>query len=215
MTKTKEDCAAAKKTAKKTKIGNGVTRGYGLMEGFLAKKRAAIADEHIPERSRSGAILDIGCGTTPYFLMNTQFAKKFGVDPHLGREKCAGITLDRFDVEKNRRLPFCDASFDAVTMLAVFEHIEQKNLNNVLKEIRRVLKPGGRFIMTTPCTWTDSLLRTMAKARLVSPSEIDDHKGAYSHKDIRSILCKSGFEEGRIRLGYFELFLNIWAYADR
>jgi Methylase involved in ubiquinone/menaquinone biosynthesis len=35
-------------------------------------------------------------------------------------------------------------------MLAVFEHIEPFKIENSLKEIYRILKPGGRFILTTP-----------------------------------------------------------------
>ena len=78
-------------------------------------------------------------------------------------------------------MPFDDDYFDVVTMLAVFEHIAPERLGNVLKEISRVLKKGGMYIMTTPAVWTDSILRVMAKLRLVSPVEIAEHKGSYSH----------------------------------
>ena len=96
-------------------------------------------------------------------------------------------------------------------MLAVFEHVRPDKLVDILKEIRRVLKSNGIFILTTPAAWTDRLLRFMAKLRLISFEEIHEHKGAYNLTVIASYLCKAGFERTEIRLGYFEMFLNNWA----
>jgi SAM-dependent methyltransferase len=192
-----------------------VTRGNGFLESFLAKKRAKIADKLIPKSSRKGAILDIGCGAFPFFLTNTQFNKKYGIDPNLKSvNRKDGIILIRFDVETNPKLPFNDNTFDVITMLAVFEHIQPKKLDHILSEINRTLRLGGRLIITTPCPWTDSLLRIMAKTGLVSPKEIGDHKGAYNHKDLKKYLMRAGFNKS-INLGYFEFFLNNWAYAEK
>lgn len=57
-----------------------ITRGYGLLERFLAKKRAQKANELIPQLYRKGRILDIGSGAYPFFLLTTSFSEKFGVD---------------------------------------------------------------------------------------------------------------------------------------
>ena len=46
----------------------GMTRGKGLLEPMLADLRAQRANKLIPSTSRTGRILDIGCGTYPYFL---------------------------------------------------------------------------------------------------------------------------------------------------
>lgn len=195
---------------------NNITRGYGLLEIFLAKKRARMADKLIPQNLRSGRILDIGCGTIPFFLINTKFKGKYGIDPSV---KAFGpkedIILKRFDIERNAKFPFKDNFFDVVTMLAVFEHIEPDKLVGILREIRRVLKPSGRFILTTPCPWTDRLLRFIAKLRLVSSKEMEEHKGAYNQVSIASYLDKAGFEKKKVNLGYFEIFLNNWVYADK
>lgn len=49
------------------------------------------------------------------------------------------------------KMPFADASFDVVISEEVLEHI--KNQKQVIKEIYRVLKPGGIVILTTPNKW--------------------------------------------------------------
>ncbi len=193
-----------------------VTRGYGILEKFLAKKRAKIANKFIPLSLRNGKILDVGCGTIPFFLIHTKFAHKFGLDPFVNNNLITKkIKLKKFDIEKNIKLPFHDNYFDVITMLAVFEHIDPNKLIDVLKEIRRVLKNGGRFILTTPCPWTDKILRIMAKLRLVSRKEIEEHKGAYSHSSLISYFVNAGFDKSKVKLRYFEFYLNNLAYVDK
>ncbi|MEK7149193.1 MAG: class I SAM-dependent methyltransferase [Patescibacteria group bacterium] len=167
--------------------GQNVTPGYGILEKILSKKRAAIANFLIPKESREGRILDIGCGTIPLFLLNTEFREKYGIDPSVRiSDKQKNVYLQKYDIEEGGTLPFEDNFFDTVTMLAVFEHIEQSKLPGTMREIKRVLKPGGVFIMTTPCPWADKLLRIMARVKLVSQEGMYEHKGAYSHDDLRS-----------------------------
>ena len=197
-----------------------VTRGYGLLEGFLAKKRARMANSLIPPELRRGRILDIGCGTIPYLLLNTQFAERYGLDKVAEdgeRAVAAGgaIILANFDIEREEKVPFEDDYFDVVTMLAVFEHILPERLPAVAAEIRRILRPGGVYILTTPAWWTDGLLRFMARLRIVSPAEIEEHKDGYSPEKIFSVLRQGGFAAEDIRTGYFELGMNIWATAGK
>src|SRR3989304_2458121 len=111
-----------------------VTRGYGLLENFLAKKRAEKANSLILEDLRKGRILDIGCGSYPYFLLNTKFNKKFGIDPSIHNLSVQnGVNLKRAKAEK--KLLFGNDFFDVVTMLAVFEHIDSKKINYLLNEV--------------------------------------------------------------------------------
>jgi len=57
-----------------------------------------------------------------------------------------GLYFYEYDVDKG--LPFSDSFFDAVTCIAVLEHVF--NPPNVLNEIHRVLKPNGFLIMQVP-----------------------------------------------------------------
>lgn len=191
-----------------------VTRGSGLLESFLAKKRAEKANSFIPESYRKGRVLDIGCGSYPYFLINTNFKEKHGVDPavNTGLIRDKSVNLKKIDVSKNK-LPFKAGNFDVVTMLAVFEHIEHDKLSFVLSEIRRVLKKDGIFIITTPAPWADKLLHFMSKFYLISKDEIHEHKHNHPKEKIESILQEAGFEKNKIKSGFFELGLNMWFTA--
>ena len=192
------------------------TRGLGLLENFLARKRAKIADKLIPKHLRKGRILDIGCGVNPFFLLNTKFNEKYGMDFSLKTTKCGeNIILKSLDVEENEQLFPEGDFFDVIVMLAVFEHINPHRLECVLKEVKRMLSDNGRFILTTPCSWSKKLLKLMAKIGLISKDEINDHKSNHSSYEIIEYLHHAGFDQKKIKLGHFEFFLNSWIYVDK
>ena len=58
------------------------TRGFGLLESFLARRRGSLAKSFIPLTGPKGRILDIGCGTFPSFLLSLRHQEKFAVDRH-------------------------------------------------------------------------------------------------------------------------------------
>ena len=195
-----------------------IVRGYGPLDVFLAKQRHKIAKKKIKSANKAGRILDVGCGNYPLFLLNTNFLEKYGLDkiPQNKPDENIikqGITLINSNFEEVEKFPFEDDYFDVVTMLAVFEHIIPENLVKLHKEIYRVLKQGGIYIITTPAFWTDYLLRTLAKLRLISDIEIKEHKGYYNHSMISSILQAADFPKNNLRFGYFELFMNMWTTA--
>jgi SAM-dependent methyltransferase len=197
-----------------------VTRGKGLLEGFLSKQRWKIANRMIPKEYRYGRILDIGCGAYPFFLLNTDFAIKYGLEKTFREEnedlyQRNNLTIIHWDLEENHNLPLGNKYFDVVTMLAVFEHIEPGKLSDILNEIYRILKPDGLFVMTTPAAWTKPLLRISASLGLVSRIEIEEHKGAYTHRKISFFLHKTKFPIDTIRCGYFEIFSNLWVVAKK
>lgn len=195
-----------------------MTRGNGLLETLLAKKRVQRANQLIPLSYRSGKIADIGCGSYPLFLLSTPVNEKYGFDKVIDTNynqpfSDKNIVFKHFDMEQKHAIPFENNFFDVVTLLAVFEHLEPEALEKLLSEIYRVLKSEGLFIMTTPAFWTKGLLKGMAKLGLVSSLEIKEHKRHYSTSQILSSLERGGFTKEKMQSGYFELFMNTWTRA--
>ena len=196
----------------------GLTRGKGLLEPLLADLRAQRANKLIPTALRTGRILDIGCGSYPYFLAYTSFAEKFAIDQiPLSQLTASQLRIESFtlDLEVEPRLPFADNFFEAVTLLAVVEHLDPADMAALFKEIYRVLKPGGQVILTTPAAWSDGLLKLMARLNLVSIEEIHEHTYAYTLPLLGWYFGQAGFEMTKTKFGYFELRLNMWATAQK
>jgi SAM-dependent methyltransferase len=84
-----------------------------------------------------GRVLDIGCGANQ--LVRRHPPGGVGVDVH----PWGGVDLVVSDCS---RLPFDDETFDTVTIVAALNHIP--NREAVLREARRLLRPGGRLITT-------------------------------------------------------------------
>ncbi|MBN1796195.1 MAG: class I SAM-dependent methyltransferase [Sedimentisphaerales bacterium] len=197
-----------------------VVRGDGLFDKYLAARRRHIAYKKLQPIRHRDKVLDIGCGNYPRFLKDIDFTEKFGIEQNVNNKALEfaekhGIRLIEHNIEEETPLPFKSDFFDAVTMLAVFEHIHPQLIVYLLSEIKRVLKSGGVFVLTTPAFWTDKLLRTLASIKLISAEEINDHKGTYSRSDVRGYLQKAGFNKSMINAGFFELFMNMWVTAEK
>lgn len=191
------------------------TRGHGLLEPWLANWRARQANRLIPTHLRDGRLLDIGCGSYPYFLSHTYFQEKFAIDQHERPASVNDINWYNLNINTDPQLPFEDQYFDAVTMLAVVEHLNPNSLIQLFREIYRTLKPGGVLIITTPAAWSDGLLRWMARTGLVSKEEIDEHVFTYTLPLLGWYFGKAGFAMTQVKFGYFEMNLNLWATAQR
>ena len=188
-----------------------------MLERFLTKKRAQIAIKLIPHTHGAGKVLDIGCGTYPYFLLNTGFSEKHGIDKYdssittqFDKQK---IYIKNMNLENDVILPHDNNYFDVITMLAVFEHFERDKLIQILHQVRRVLKPGGLYILTAPAGWTDRILTIMATFKLISSDLFSEHKDVYTHKKIVSLLHMAGFQIEKMRFGFFEIYMNLWVMA--
>jgi ubiquinone/menaquinone biosynthesis C-methylase UbiE len=193
------------------------TRGFGILEKFLSSKRARLANRLIPTKIREGAILDLGCGPYPYFLMHTKFNVKVGIDQEstIAPTKMDGIKVLHCNFVEESALPFSDRSFDAVTMLAVIEHLDGDRLVSVLNEVYRILKPGGFLIATSPSFWTPPILFLLSRIGLLSKLEIDDHKHTYSRSELSQSIDRSDFSHCVRSMGHFEWGMNMWAKVTK
>jgi len=201
-----------------TKDSTTYTRGKGLLEPLLAQLRTRRANRLIPAELRTGRILDIGCGSFPYFLSHTAFEEKFAVDQlPMPSETARQNRIEFFTLNLNEepRLPFESGYFEVVTLLAVVEHLNPDSMAILFQEACRVLKPGGMVVLTTPAAWSDGLLRFMARIRLVSAEEIYEHAFAYTLPLLGWHFGQAGFQMSKVKFGYFEFMLNMWATARK
>ena len=119
-----------------------------------------------------GDVLELGCGTG-FFLLNLKLA---GVVEHghvtdlsPGMVEVARRNASRlgFEVEGRvadaERIPYDDGTFDLVVGHAVLHHIP--DVEQALREVLRVLRPGGRFVFAgEPTRWGDYLARRLSRA---------------------------------------------------
>jgi SAM-dependent methyltransferase len=83
-----------------------------------------------------GRVLDLGCGNSPYASL---FPNRMCLD--LRRKPGAAVVGDA------HRLPFAPGSFDLIISTEMLEHTVEPQ--RIVDEIRRVLRPGGRLLLTT------------------------------------------------------------------
>ena len=128
------------------------------LSGFEIARWDALA-HFIPQHilnNKNLHILDYGAGTGLHLeLWKILFSKSdiFLTDiSEVGRSKCLSFNKDfqgRYKLIKNNRSEFESEKFDLVLSVEVMEHAS--DLSSYLRDIFRLLKPGGIFIWTTPC----------------------------------------------------------------
>jgi SAM-dependent methyltransferase len=193
-------------------MSNEATRGFGLLENFLSRRRAALADKLIFKELRQGNLLDIGCGSQPLFLLQINFKEKYGLDPNVISSSSDNLKIIKAEFN-GQALPFTDNFFQTITILAVVEHLLPEQVDNFFKEIWRILAVGGCLILTTPAPHSQKILEFMACLRLVSREEVAEHKKYYNLKELAAFCRRAGFEPEKITEGYFELGFNQWLLA--
>ncbi len=122
-------------------------------------------------QSFRGSLLDCGCG-------NNAFVE---VAEEVTQVKGKGIDRDTVNFETDS-FPFQEECFDIVSANALIEHISRGE--HFFQEVRRVLKPGGLFLCTTP-NWELSYKTFYNDPTHVSP---------YTRKGLTTRLQSTGFE---------------------
>jgi 2-polyprenyl-3-methyl-5-hydroxy-6-metoxy-1,4-benzoquinol methylase len=213
---TRSSHAAAAAVVPNASPDGSSTYRYTPLDRFLTVRRAARAEKLIPASLRGGRVLDVGCGVEPVFLTRTRFASKIGLDHVAPLDRPADARFVVFDLEHAGRLPFRDDSFDVVTMLAVLEHVDHDRILPLLDDIYRTIRPGGAIVLTTPPPWTDAVvLKVLSAAHLVSRELVEDHEETFTPRELSGLFGRTRFGSKGLRLGYFQLFMNIWAVARK
>jgi SAM-dependent methyltransferase len=116
--------------------------------------------EALAKRWQSGRLLNIGCAHGPDFLPFKERLDLYGVDFSPEMLRFAQKYSHKFNFEVNLALadacylPYADESFDWAISVATYHHLKGgKTRQAALKELWRVLKPGGEAFITTWNRW--------------------------------------------------------------
>lgn len=149
-----------------------------IIASFVREICAQISDR----RSR---ILDVGCGTGANLKMLSEFGDAEGVDISPDAlEFCQKRGLD-VKLGAAESLPYESGTFDLVTALDVVEHLDDDVAG--LREMRRVLRPGGRALLFVPTfMWLWGV-----------QDDVSHHRRRYRLSELRQAVTAAGFEVER------------------
>src|SRR5437016_8075999 len=162
-----------------------------IIEGFVAAVCREIG-------KRKPRILDVGCGTGANLQMLAQHGASEGVDVSSeALEFCRARGLSKVKQGAAEALPYEDASFDLVTGLDVVEHLDD-DLSG-LREMRRVLRPGGRALLFVPAfmfLWGVQ-------------DDISHHRRRYTLRELNQKVTAAGLSIERATYANISFFLPI------
>lgn len=170
-------------------------------------------------------LLDIGCGDGSFLLKaKSKFSEVFGIDIFPIAIECAQNRIAKrrdkssfhflvHDVDEG--LPFDDEYFDAVTCIAVLEHVISPP--SLLKEIRRILKTKGELIILVPNdAWLPYRLQ-MLIGKIPQSGGVDElgvdwgHLHKFNEEIARKLLSSTGYGITDILCsGVFAKVRRIW-----
>jgi 2-polyprenyl-3-methyl-5-hydroxy-6-metoxy-1,4-benzoquinol methylase len=142
----------------------------------------------LTERNAAGTLADIGCGTGDLWrTVNGTFARCLGVDAAHYDGLPPGVELRVADLDAGA-LPIADASVDAAAAVEVIEHLD--NPRALVRELVRIVRPGGWIVVTTPNQLSVlSLLTLVLKGRFSAfqDAAYPAHRTALLAVDLRRI----------------------------
>lgn len=183
-------------------------RGNVTWIGRLDRRLATMAE--IVAADLPARVLDLGCGQgvlLDALASRLPSARLVGIDA-VAPPPGAAWTSVTGDIAGS--LPFADGAFDVVVAGEVIEHVPHPDL--MLAEIRRVLAPHGRLVLSTPniVGWANRVLVPLGIQPLFTETSSEVHLGrrwrvlgqgnqvqghlkVFSHRALREILHRKGF----------------------
>jgi len=173
---------------------NGIDR-------WLQRRRITQALRWVPP---GASVLDVGCADGSLFRQARSVIKSgIGVDTDQPSEWPSGpyeFRLGEFPEAVDASGPY-----DAVAMLAVIEHVTSGVRKNWAAVVPKLLKPGGRLIITVPAPVVDRILDISIRFRLLHGMDAEHHHGF----DPRVVPQEFAIPPMRLlRASRFELGLN-------
>jgi SAM-dependent methyltransferase len=151
---------------------------YGVNGAFVHQMAGGVLEWLAPRDGE--AILDLGCGDGQLTQrIAASGARVVGVDASAEMAEAARARGVQASVADAAALPFEDAAFDAVFSNAVLHWVRDQD--GMMGEVRRVLRPGGRFV-----------------------AEMGGHGNiAAIHVALKAVLARHGYEEREMGVNYY------------
>jgi len=160
--------------------------------------------ERLAARWQKGRLLNIGSGHGPDFLPFKDHFDLYGVDFSGEMIKLARRYSHKFgfpaclQVADARHLPFGDKTFDWAIAVATYHHLKgREDQMQALKELKRVLKPGGEAFLTV---WNRCQPRFWFKGREVAVpwktkgQILNRYYYLFTYGEFESLVKKAGFK---------------------
>ena len=127
-----------------------------ILEFNFTEEKRVIAKELMPyasrirQQGRNPRLLDLGCGTGELASIFLRAGYEyFGIDIEPERIAYARKTYPKgkFHVMDAARLRYPNAYFDQILVTGVLHHLSDEQVRDIVREMRRVLRPGGRALV--------------------------------------------------------------------
>lgn len=164
---------------------------WPLFEKILGYLRYLKIKKYIKE-IESPVCADIGCGFNGRFLfsISDKIGYGYGFDLRANSRRAGNIEIIN-NKEFGGRLPLEDCSVDRVFLLAVLEHLDETSL--IIDESFRILKKGGKLIITTPTVIAKPVLEFLSfRLHLISEESIREHKHYYTKNELQTLFQQHG-----------------------
>jgi SAM-dependent methyltransferase len=168
---------------------------------FVSRRRilGALLERQRPGR-RDLRILDVGCGTG----VNQEFLRSYGAVTGLDNaeealQRCIGNGFRNVLMADLLRLPIAGGAFDVIVAMDVIEHVDEDG--DALRELYRILKPGGLLYITVPAfmfLWSNQ-------------DDVSLHKRRYRLPALLAVVKGAGFTVPLVSYMNFFMFLPILA----
>ncbi len=180
---------------------------FTRMNYLLGRWRARKVAPHV-----GGKVLDAGCGIgliTDFLPSQVEYVGADLNPNHIRylREKKPDVRAYCMDIQKE--LPEEEGPFDTIINLAVIEHLNDPE--SFLMNCQRLLKPGGRMVITTPTRLGERVRDILSIFGLLQRSKrggkIQGHVNIFTLESIRDLMQECGFRVAESR--YFQLGMNM------
>lgn len=222
------------------KILNETEAGYDLVASKFSETRKHFWQdlEFIKDYAQEGdKILDFGCGNGRLLeLFDKKEIEYYGLDTSqklidLAKSKYANSAVKFLKIPGQDSLPFPNDYFNVIYSIAVFHHLPGKDLRKELaRELYRVLKPGGKIIITVWNLWQPHYSTKVAEnwaRKILGRNDLDwndcyigfkNNQGesfrryhhAFRRRELKSLFVQAGFHPrvSRIMGGRNILFIG-------